>query len=153
MDFKGQTAVLSAILVLVGMIFLVPVITEKALAKVIGTATGTCGPGGQTQPCQFTYLGSELKQGVWTAYPTSGTEARWDTAGGQCGNIMCNEEGSVLYKVGGGEASLHFYNPSSGKNDCYITIVIAGPGKLNGSCRHVGTISSVMTYTLQSAYK
>ena len=41
MDYKGQTAVLSAFF-LVGMIFLVPAITEKALAGVDATATGTC---------------------------------------------------------------------------------------------------------------
>ncbi len=60
MDYKGQTAVLSAILILVGMIFLVPAITEKALAIVQGRAYGTCGPEGQTHPCQFTFLEKEL---------------------------------------------------------------------------------------------
>jgi hypothetical protein len=33
MNYKGQTTVLSAVFVLVGMMFLVPAITEKALAK------------------------------------------------------------------------------------------------------------------------
>jgi hypothetical protein len=42
MDHRGQTAVLSAF-VLVGMMFLVPAITEKALGIIIAKAAGTCG--------------------------------------------------------------------------------------------------------------
>jgi hypothetical protein len=55
MDFKGQTAVLSAF-VLVGMVFLVPAITEKAQASIKAVVTGTCGPEGQTHPCELTFL-------------------------------------------------------------------------------------------------
>jgi hypothetical protein len=44
MDYMGQTAVLSAVFVLVGMVFLVPAITEKALAGVKAVAKGICGP-------------------------------------------------------------------------------------------------------------
>jgi len=75
MDFKGRAAVLSAILILVGIIFLAPAITEKALAFVVAQVKGVCGvPFGesgnkinplillshefqmlfQTHPCQFT---------------------------------------------------------------------------------------------------
>jgi hypothetical protein len=34
MDYMGQTTVLSVIFVLVGMMFLVPVMTEKALGRI-----------------------------------------------------------------------------------------------------------------------
>jgi hypothetical protein len=40
MDYMRQTAVLSAVFVLVGMMFLVPVITEKALGVIHATASG-----------------------------------------------------------------------------------------------------------------
>jgi len=97
-------AVLSAIFVLVGIMFLVPAITEKALAIIHATATGTCGIAtnlgvfnGIAHPCEFTYMNKQLKQGEWCSNPTSsGTRVQWGTAGTSCSGsnlIPHNEEG------------------------------------------------------------
>ena len=159
-------AVLSAILVLVGMVFLVSAITGKALAIIHATATGTCGIAtnlgplnGVVQPCEFTYMNKELKQGTWCSYPTqSGTRVGWDTAGSSCsgGIIPQNEEGWVLYKFGGGEAKLHFNSPAVGSNNCNVEIV-SGQGPdghgLSGTCYAGIGHSAVFTYTLHSPNK
>jgi len=82
MDLRGQTAVLSAILVLVGMVFLVTATTEKAVAIVRAIAKGVCGHEGQTHPCQFTLEDKKLEAGRWTSEPTqSGTVVTWSTEG------------------------------------------------------------------------
>src|SRR5215467_990200 len=82
MDYKGQTAVLSAIFVFVGMMFLVPAITERALARIDATATGTCGPEGQTQPCEFKVVNQQLYSGQWAMWPkVEGTSVTWQTSG------------------------------------------------------------------------
>ncbi|MGC2575218.1 MAG: hypothetical protein WA364_27245 [Candidatus Nitrosopolaris sp.] len=65
MDYKGQTTALSAVFFLVGMVFLVPAITEKALGVIYARASGVCGPEGHTHPCEFTFVSKELKQGKW----------------------------------------------------------------------------------------
>jgi hypothetical protein len=122
MDFKGQTAVLSAILVIVGVIFLVPAITEKALAAIHATAKGACGPG-VGMACNFTLVKKDLKYGEWTSLPSeSGNVVTWSTGGG---SPIGDEEGSVTYKVTGPSgqeetAVLHFKNPVLGKNECDI---------------------------------
>jgi hypothetical protein len=125
MDFKGQTAVLSVIFVLVGMMFLVPTITDKALAGVDATATEQCFEHtGQNppDPCQFTLVGSHLDSGKWTSQPTqSGTRVTWSTTGG-----VGNEKGSVTYDVSLGPgrtketAVLSFDNPLIGDNECGV---------------------------------
>jgi hypothetical protein len=141
MDYKGQTTVLAAIFVLVGMVFLVPTITEKALAVVTGAVYGTCGaPDSQPQidnPCVFTISGVELKGAdapnvKWTSYPAcinpqtgdrnpDCTSLSWATKGDCLTFAMtdflsakagCDEQGTVQVKVGGGgEASLYFNSP------------------------------------------
>jgi hypothetical protein len=173
-DFKAQRAVLSAILVIVGMIFLAPTITEKALAIVVGSATGTCGPEGRTQPCEFIIVNKELKGADapnvrWEHGPsctgsgtTPCTRVQWETRGtpAACSEFLsakagCDEEGSVQVKVGGGEASLYFINPGrlGIPNDCDVKILDAGPGKLAGSCEKTIGLASDMTYDLHSASK
>ncbi len=139
MHFKGQTAVLSAIFVVVGMMFLVPVITEKALAAIHATAEGVCGltrgiATSTTGPCHFTLVGSHLDFGQWTSQPTqSGTVVTWSTNGG---NPIGDEKGSVTYKVTGPlteeTAVLSFDNPVFGSNKCSISGMAGsctGPGK------------------------
>src|SRR5215831_2716222 len=101
MDFKGQTAALSAVFVLVGMMFLVPAITEKALAIVNARATGTCGqpkgPYEHTYPCEFTLVKKSLDKGKWASEPTqSGTVVTWSTTGNPAPG---DEKGSVTYKI------------------------------------------------------
>jgi hypothetical protein len=153
MDFKGQTAVLSAILVVVGMMILVPAITEKALAGVKAVARGTCGPEGQTHPCEFTLVSKGLSWGKWVADPTpSGTSVGWETSGKPLGG---KELGNVQYKVGEGEANLWFSNPAvgeSGKNTCGVNIWKGSPG-LSGSCHAGSGIVATFTYTLRSVNK
>jgi len=96
MDYKGQTAVLSAF-VLVGMMFLVLAITEKALAIIKASATGTCGPEGETHPCKFAFYNKHLYSGKWDHLPTdSGTSVSWQTSGAFPGE----EKGDVQYNVG-----------------------------------------------------
>src|SRR5215813_8306438 len=120
MDFKGQTALLSAF-VLVGMVFLVPAITENALAVVDATAEGVCGPEGQTHPCQFSLVGSHLDSGKWISKPTeSGTLVTWSTTGLR-GLFPGDEKGSVTYKVGDETAILSFDSPLVGSNKCSVS--------------------------------
>jgi hypothetical protein len=163
MDFKGQTAVLSAF-VLVGMMFLVPTITEKALAVINASASGRCGPEGQTLPCVFTLEGKDLKgpdasKVKWGQEPScspgpSCTKVKWGTEG-ECGR-GCDEEGSVLVKVGGGETSLYFNSPSRAsldqKSSCEVRILDTGPGKLSGTCTAVDDFLGVswIDYNLHS---
>jgi hypothetical protein len=156
MDFKGQTAVLSAILVLVGMIFLVHAITEKALAEytptiqIHATAKGVCTAATPnmprvtnavvTHPCQFTFEGKNLEKGKWTSSPSeSGTDVTW-SAEATCTARLClggvlGESGiigSVTYKVGEETAVLSFENPVIGYNKCGISGIggsCTGPGK------------------------
>ncbi|MGC2571647.1 MAG: hypothetical protein WA364_09055 [Candidatus Nitrosopolaris sp.] len=119
----GQTAVLSVILVLVGMMFLVPS-TEKALATIHAIATGKCATEIGSFPCEFKLDSMHLEKGTWVSTPTqSGTSATWSTAGNpQPGD----EKGSVTYRVkitpGGSEetAILSFDNPLIGSNKCGI---------------------------------
>ena len=150
MDFKGQTAVLSAF-VLVGMMFLVPAVIERALARIEATATGTCGPEGQTHPCEFTLLGKNLYKGVWVQEPSeSGTSVKWVT-GGNIGD----EEGLVLYKVEGGRAELWFKNPLVGvgsishlvgSNECKI---YSSTVESSSSCTAGQGMDAKFTYNLR----
>ncbi len=129
MDFKGQAAVLSAF-VLVGMIFLVPAMTEKALGAIHATASGECGTKTQAHPCQFTLVSRHLELGTWISQPTtSGTRVTWST-GGNVGD----ELGWVLYNVEGGTAKLYFINPLVGSNECHLYNLSAG---MTGTC-HAG---------------
>jgi hypothetical protein len=145
MDFKGQTAVLSAF-VLVGMVFLVSAITEKAQASIKAVVTGTCGPEGQTYPCVFTLVRKHLLYGSWQQEPSSGGEnVGWKSIGGPDGN----EEGSVTYRVsGGGEAQLSFGNPMIGSNKCNV-VIVSGEGQLSGTCNAGKGYDAQFTYTLR----
>ncbi len=147
MDFKGQTAVLSAF-VLVGMVFLVPAITEKAQASIKAVVTGTCGPEGQTLPCSFALVRQHLTFGSWEQFPSSGgNNVGWKTRGAEPGD----ETGSVVYRVsGGGEAELHFANPLIGSNKCDV-VILSGQGQLSGTCNAgKGYVDAQFTYTLRS---
>ncbi len=130
MDFKGQLAVLSAF-VLVGIMFIAPAITEKALAVIYATAKGVCGV---NSACEFTLVSKTLVKGKWTSEPTqSGTVVTWETAGSPAPG---DEKGSVTYKVtypgeeregGQGEtAVLYFKNPLIGGNECSISGIGGG---------------------------
>jgi hypothetical protein len=157
MDFKGQTAILSVILVLVGMMFLVPAITEKARATVHATAEGTCGPEGQTHPCEFTFVSKHLDTGTWISEPKqSGTRVTWSTTGARGGIeypgsppgnkafyiLPGDEKGSVTYKVGEETAVLSFDNPVIGFNKCSVS-------GIGGSCTAGKGYNAAFTYNLR----
>jgi len=169
MDYKGRTVVLSAF-VLVGMMILVPAITGKALAGVKAVVTGTCGPEGQTHPCEFTLDSKGLSWGKWVVDPTpSGTSVGWETSGKPLGG---KELGNVMYKVGEGEAkaNLVFSNPAVGefnvgepplKNTCSVDIwkgsqIVPNDlheSGLSGSCHAGSGVVATFTYTLRSVNK
>ncbi|HYA82733.1 MAG TPA: hypothetical protein VEH06_04700 [Candidatus Bathyarchaeia archaeon] len=98
MDYKRQTTVLSVIFVLVGIMFLVPAITQKALAGIQAVAEGTCS-GGPPHPCEFSFVGKTLggsSTAKWISEPTkSGTRVTWATTAGGFGD----ERGSVTYSL------------------------------------------------------
>jgi hypothetical protein len=90
------------------------------------------------------------------------TRVQWETRGAAaaCSEFLsakagCDEEGSVQYKVGGGEASLYFISPGRVgiPNDCDVKILDGGPGKLTGSCKASIGLATDMTYVLHSASK
>jgi hypothetical protein len=142
MDFKGQTTILAAIFVLAGMIFLVPAITEKALAGVHATATGVCGPPGQTKACQFTFSAKDLNSRArWVSEPTpSGTFVTWSTVGNP---QPSDEKGSVTYKIGEDTAILSFDNPVIGKNSCNVG------GSVGGTCDAGSGQNAAFTYDVR----
>jgi hypothetical protein len=113
------------------MVFLVSAITERALAIIHATATGTCAIGDYYKNCEFTLMDKKLMSGIWCSYPTqSGTRVGRDTAGSSCSGALTpkDEEGWVLYKVGAsggewGEAKLQFNSPAVGSNKCNVEIV------------------------------
>jgi hypothetical protein len=146
MDFRGQTAVLSAVFVLVGLMFLVPAITEKALAIIKASATGTCGPEGQIHPCNFALYNKHLYSGKWDFLPTdSGTSVSWETSGNPPPG---DEKGWVQYNVGANpkvaaNVRLDFDNPAEGSNKC--DVVPSSAGTCHAGIGYIATF----TYTLR----
>jgi hypothetical protein len=147
MDFKGQTAVLSAVFVLVGMVFLVPAITEKALAVIKASATGTCGPEGDTHPCEFAIYNQHLYSGQWAMWPrVEGTSVTWQTSGNPAPG---DEKGWVSVNVGANpkvatSVRLDFDNPNRiGGNNCDVAPRDAG------TCHAGSGYTATFTYTLR----
>jgi len=162
------------------MVFLLPAITEKALAINHATVEGTCAG----QPCQFTFIRNGLSAGSWLAgfEPPTGTHTspiKWMTRGGEPGGSpVGNEEGYLTYEVGkhteptacpfreegqrceaGYHAKLNFHNPLFGKNTCSVEIYnpsgqiqAAGKGPVTGSCNAGQGNPATVTYTLNSEY-
>lgn len=149
MDFKGQTAVLSVILVLVGMMFLVPAITEKARGEIAATATGECGPEGQTHPCEFQLDKFHLDKGYLLHVDRSGTRVTWGTTGDEKNQYAAGDEkGSVTYDIIReghflAVAVLSFENPVIGFNKCSI-------GGVGGTCTAGKGYNAEFTYNLRS---
>jgi|SRR5215467_3822318 len=150
MDFKGQAAVLSVIFVLVGMVFLIPAITGKAVATVRGSATATCGP--EKVECPLVWQADHLVSGWWVNKPSiSGLDVTWRTGS----NAALNEEGSVTYKIGqdNGErtAILNFDNPAVGFNKCSIGGSILSAGTASNDCKAGKGMDAQFTYTLHNS--
>jgi hypothetical protein len=150
MDSKGQTAVLLSIFVLVGMMILVPAITEKALAGVNAVATiSGCEKYTQPFPCKFTVVGSHLDSGKWVVPPTaSGDTVKWQTTG----NPKPGTEKGLVYLEGAGGAhgkvQLYFYNPVLGSNSCRITHLTGG-FNFGGTCDAGSGQNADFTYTFR----
>ena len=141
---KGQTAVLLSIFILVGMVFLVPAMTEKALAGVNAVARFE-----GCEHCTWTVYGSSLQSGKWVERPTvssSGDTVTWKTTGNPPGG---NEEG-VVNLEGHGQAHgikhLTFNNPWFGRNSC-STSALTGGTNFGGSCDAGYGNNADFTYT------
>ncbi len=115
MDYKRQNTVLSVMFILVGMMFLVPATTEKALAIITATA--------RTTICCFSHVTWGLSAGRWIFEPklASPTEIYWKTAG----RIFppSAETGYVRASVGPAHSPVvfSFHSPSVGLNGCAIS--------------------------------
>lgn len=142
--FLKKMTVLSAILVLVGMVFVVSAITEKALADVNAVATLTKCPPSQGQ-CSMTVAGSGLDSGKWVERPTaSGDTVRWKTTG------PGNEQGAVTVEAQGLKTFLFFKNPWFGRNSCGIRgSVVSSHSSFGGSCEAGYGNNADFTYTLR----
>jgi hypothetical protein len=103
------------------MVFLVPILAEKAEGRTTAVATTNA---------FFSDIKSQLSAGkflVWPIQPTPSTMT-WVTAGG--GHFGGDEEGFVSAKVGPYLVKLHFSNPSNGKNTC----TVEAPSQLFATC-------------------
>ena len=145
-DYKGQTAVLLSIFVPVGMMFVVPAITEKALAGVNAVATLNCRT---TMRCGITVVGSSLQSGKWVERPTiSGDTVRWKTTGNPPGG---NEKGTVDLQgtmAAAGKLRLTFDNPWFGRNSC--NVLVLSVGNFFGRCEAGYGNNADFTYTLHN---
>jgi hypothetical protein len=119
MDYKRQTAVLSAMFVLVGMMFLVSAITEKAQATIDATAS--------TSSCCFSNVKAHLYAGSFLLGPGPPgnpfgpikNELRWITKGS---GFYGDEKGYVAADAGPSHVSVtfHFFYPAKGRNTCGV---------------------------------
>ncbi|HXX96927.1 MAG TPA: hypothetical protein VEL11_07410 [Candidatus Bathyarchaeia archaeon] len=148
---KGHTSVvLSVIFLFVGMIFVVPAITEKAMASIHATASGTCGSKGEVIPCILVWNHQNMFNGVFVKQPDKEptTKATWSTAPKTAGWW---EDGYVDYKFGGGLVRLEFVNPPApSTNTCHVDVIQGGPGAASGNCKITQGARSVVTYELFS---
>jgi hypothetical protein len=114
MDYKRQTAVLSVMFILVGMMFLVPVMTEKALAMI--TARAHTGGGSY-----FSNLRWHLDAGHWSSLPhlVSPAQIYWKTFPPSAERGLVEADwnlGSTHFRVG-----FDFNSPASGiGNSCSV---------------------------------
>jgi hypothetical protein len=137
MDYKRQTAVV-AIFALVGMMFVVPAITGKAMAlpsKVVARADGRCG----TTPCDLRLITYVLISGFWVITPTQdGTLVGWNA---QAIHGVGNVAGVVTYGIihdgeRVGTATFTFLNPLVGPNHCTIVTIPSVPGACDKGSGH-----------------
>jgi hypothetical protein len=114
MHYKRQTTVLSVIFVLVGMMFLVPVITEKAMAQLVARADGMCGINlANPFPCHLTLGNYAINYLVskWQKLPTiKGTVVSW--------SVMRHPPPFLAPIIG----YVHYFGPTGGPHDKRFTV-------------------------------
>jgi hypothetical protein len=138
MDYKRQTTVLSVMFLLVGLIFLVSVQTENALASIAARASTTVG--------DFKFVSSHLGDGKFVLEPTKGPSkiVRWSTEGN--GIFGGDEQGYVVYEVSGyGQVTFLFSNPSIGDNTCNIH----APSDLAATCSITQGADAIARYYIE----
>jgi len=137
--YKRQTTELSLVFVLGGMMFLVPVITEKALALTDAAAYAPAFT-------DFSNLRTHLDDGKFVFGPTLSGDRKiifWTTTG--TGIFGGDETGYVQADVTGyGIVTFYFSNPASGRNTCSIV----APITLQTECTITQGISAYAKYTL-----
>jgi hypothetical protein len=138
---KRQTAVLSVMFIVVGMMFVVPAMIERAQAIISATA--------HTNRCCFSIVRSHLNFGLWTVRPklVSPTEIFWSTRG-KTFPFPGTERGYVVTDVGPGhivQVTFHFNSPSlptlGNPNTCSIDPPV-------GIC-HIPRLGTVVTATYE----
>ena len=114
-DYKRTTTVLSVMFVLVGMMFLVPAMTEKALATI--EAAAEC-----VESCSgsFSNISGHMSAGMFLLPPMFRPFEKdiiWITKGP---GFYGNERGYVVANVGifHGKVTFYFNNPARGDNTC-----------------------------------
>jgi hypothetical protein len=140
MDYKRQTKVLAVMFVLVGMMFIVPAITEKAQAIIAARAhSGVF--------ISFRNVSGHLDSGAWTVLPrlmNHNTEIYWQTRGAfPAGKETGYVEADLLPYSS--HVFFHFNSPASGIGN---TCAVAFTGVLHfvGTCTipRVGTVVNAM---------
>jgi hypothetical protein len=137
----------------IGMMFLVPAITQKALAGIRAVAEGTCRANtDRALPCEFSFVNKSLnKAASWISEPTkSGTRVTWVTHG----EGFFDEFGYVTYSLVDpgwkdlpkNEVKLYFINPAIGRNSCDVKVL---SGLVSGSCHAGSGMNAAFTYTLR----
>jgi hypothetical protein len=137
--YKRQTTELSLFFVLVWMMFLVPVITEKALALTDAVAYAPAFT-------EFSNVRGHMDDGKFVSGPTLSGDRKiifWTTAG--TGFFGGDEKGYVQADVTGyGIVKFDFFNPASGRNTCSVV----APITLQAECTITQGISAYAKYTL-----
>ena len=114
--------------VLVGMMFLVPAITGKAMANLVARADGKCG----TTPCYLSFSNALVFAGKLSIPPTSGTVVNWSLHRTILTHfpfpIASGIDGIVAYRVGNVIAHLYFNSPLIGPNSCKVEFTPSVPG-------------------------
>jgi hypothetical protein len=148
MDYKRQTTVLSIMFVFVGMMFLVPAMTEKAQASISAHA--------ETPICCFSGVKYHMYVGKMVippfVSPLRKTELTWFTMG-NANRIFGggDERGFVAADVGPAHVPIqfNFFNPAKGSNTCSVDPPWLGKCDISGGT-HAGVRFDVIYIFLGS---
>jgi hypothetical protein len=155
MHYQRQTAVLSVMFMVVGMMFVVPAMIERAQATIDATARLSCCPS-EPLPSAFTNVRGHLYTAPNTKFDPppiirSPKEITWQTFN----LIYGSERGYVVATIVGfdpryfsGDATFHFNNPARGANTCDTELSSTLSPYLVASCHITGGVHAVATYTV-----